>query len=381
MRLVFLFTQQGAAGADAVYDQTVKSINHFAVGTGGLKSEGYMWLLHRMVETKVVDEVVIFIESNRYPGVASIFGIPIHVVPHINNINAFLKPDDVIWVRGGFRSWHEWLVPKKGKHWLLLYGANTGRERWLFWDIIFRDTSDINSIDKRGRLHVEFHKPINPNIFYPNKSSIEYDVCIGASHVHDKKGQWKTIKAIIAYERLYSTKLKCVLPGRIMKGVHTNAIRKDITDFNLNVTFTGMVDRHKMNEIYNQSGLFVYLGGGGQNDRGPLEALSCGTPIIICNPSRHHSVVCTYDQVSCVSKDSMDWDTVAHEIGLMFEKREEDTKAQTHAYFEKENGIENVCLPEMKLIFDVIRANKKPTLKAQEEILRCMEHKSNGVKV
>jgi len=376
MRLVFLFTQQGAGAKGTTYDQSIPSGNHFAVNEGGLKSEGYMWLLHRMKETKVVDDVVIFIESNRYSGSASLYGITIHVVPHISSVDSFLEPEDVIWVRGGFRSWHEWLVPKINKHWLLLYAADTGRERWLFWNIIFADIGKKNWMDIRNRLWLEFHKPIHPTIFYPIKGEPEYDVCIGASHIHDKKGQWKTIQAIIEYEKMYGKRLKCVLPGRSIKGVNTNQIPLVVAKHNLDVTITGMLGRKAVNEIYNKSKLFVYLGGGGQNDRGPLEALRCGTPVIVANPTRHHEVVCQHMGFSSVCVDSLDFKTVAKEMHRMLEEPF-GSREDVHEYFEASNGIETVCLPEMKLTFDIIRDNPKPSKIIQEKILNA--HSPKGM--
>jgi len=328
-----------------------------------------MWLLHRMRETKIVDDILIFIESNRYPGSASIYGIPIHVVPNIHNIDSYLEPEDVIWVRGGFRSWHEWLVKRQGKHWLLLYAADTGRERWLFWDVIFSDIGRKSWIDVRDRLWVDFHKPIHPKIFYPITCDPGYDICIGASHIHDKKGQWKTIQAIVEYEKIYRKKLKCVMPGRLMRGSKTSQIPRVIAEHNLDVKVTGMIGRKAVNELYNKSKLFVYLGGGGQNDRGPLEALRCGTPIVICNPKRHHHVVCQNPLVSCVSEDSMDFKKVADELHILLNVLKPGDKGVVHRYFEAHNGIETVCLPEMRSVFDIIRRNPKPSRDALEEIL------------
>ena len=375
MRLIFLFTRQGAAGKDVVYDPSVASGNHFAANEGGLKSEGYMWLLHRMKETKIVDDVLVFIESNRRPGLASIYGIPIHVVPNIHNIDSYLKPEDVIWVRGGFRSWHEWLVKRKGKHWLLLYAADTGREKWLFWDIIFSDIGKKSWLDVRGRLWVNFHKPIHPVIFHPIECAPEYDICIGASHIHEKKGQWKTVQAVVEYEKMYGKKLKCVMPGRRMHGKKTNEIPKVIAEHNLDIEVPGMVGRKTVNQIYSKSKLFVYLGGGGQNDRGPLEALRCGVPIIVCNPARHHECVYQDMRVSEVCEDHMDFKMVAQKINVALNKWTVNTKALVHRYFEAHNGIETVCLPEMKSIFDIIRENPKPNREAQEEILDAQEAK------
>jgi hypothetical protein len=121
--------------------------------------------------------------------------------------------------------------------------------------------------------------------------------------------------------------------------------------------------------LYNKSKLFVYLGGGGQNDRGPLEALRTGTPIIVCNPARHHECVYLDADVSEVCESHMDFKMAAQKMNLMFYKWTVDTKAEVHRYFEANNGIETVCLPEMKSIFDVIRKNPKPNREALEKVL------------
>lgn len=367
MRLIFLFTQEKVGDPNSVYDRSMPSKNFF-VSEDGIKSEGYTWLLHRMQKTGIVDEVTIFVESHRYPGHSSAYGMPIHVVPHINCVDQFVKKGDVVWVRGGFRTWHDWLIKKKGKHWLLLYAADTGRQKWEFWDIVFNDIGETNFIDRRGRLFVDFHKPINPNIFYPMfEQKPVYDVCIGASHIHDKKGQWKTVQAILAYKELYGINLKCVMPGRVMHGRNTNLIKNVIRDHGLDIEATGMVNRQKVNELYNKSKLFVYLGNGGQNDRGPIEALRCGTPVIICNPKRHHYFVSQNKAVSKVTRDGSDFEQVAHDIHHMLEKWNAHTRKVVHKYFYDNNGMTTKCIPEMKRIFDVVRVSA-PSRKALEDI-------------
>lgn len=154
-----------------------------------------------------------------------------------------------------------------------------------------------------------------------------------------------------------------------MRGSKTSQIPKVIAEHNLDVKITGMVGRKAVNTLYNKSKLFVYLGGGGQNDRGPLEALRCGIPIIICNPARHHEVCYLDMTVSEVCANHMDFKMVAQKINLVLNKHTADTKTLVHKYFEACNGIETVCLPEMKSIFDIIRENPQPNREALEEIL------------
>ena len=259
MRLIFLFTSHGAAprGSKVSWSPDTPAKNRFAVGEGGLPSEGYLYFLKRMLATGIVDEVIIFIESNRGTGSTTYKirkgSIKCYVVPEIQYVEDYLKPDDIIWVRGGFRGWWEWLDSKKGKHWLLLYAADTGRERWLFWDVIFTDFSDQYFLDRRKRFWFPFHKPMNEEIFKPLNIEPEYDVCIGASHIHDKKAQWKMIEVAKEYKKLFNKDLHCVLPGAARRGAKSNQIYSEIAAHDLKIDVVGLRTRSQMNTVYNQS--------------------------------------------------------------------------------------------------------------------------------
>lgn len=370
MRLVFLYTQQNAApvGTYPPYDDSVLTKNHFAVNDGGLKTEGYFWLLRRMKQTGIVDDVIVFIESNRYPGSTVLDGIPIYVVPTVEFIDRYLKPNDVIWVRGGFRQWHNWLVEFKGKNWLLLYAANTGRQRWKFWDVIFDDLmGNENRIDRHNRLFLDFHKPIHPKIFYPIGREVNnlpfYDVCIGASHIHDKKCQYKAVDAIVKYKELFGENLKCIMPGSYQKGVKSSTIWSNIADHNLDIETPGMLPRSKMNSVYNRSKLYVHMAAGGQNDRGPLEALRCGTQVLLSYTKRSHYVAYQNVATSWVSQDPDNPEEVAYEIKSMLSNYEDADRTFISNYYEENNGIETVCLPEMKKLFDFFRKHRVPDFK------------------
>jgi hypothetical protein len=232
MRLVFLFTSDRCCseGSNVPWDPDKPSTNFYAIDENGLPSEGYLIMLKEMLKHSIVDDVVIFIESSRGTG-KTVYNhgsklIYCYVVPEIGYVKQFLNKDDIIFARGGFRSWFNFLTQmnKEGR-WLLLYAANTGRERWKFWDICFDDLTGKHNSDRWGRFFFDFKKPINPNFFYPLYGiKKEFDVCIGASHVHDRKAQWKTVEVIVEYKRLFGESLKCVLPGRITHGVNTNKI-------------------------------------------------------------------------------------------------------------------------------------------------------------
>jgi hypothetical protein len=174
-----------------------------------LATEGYYWLLKRMVETGIVDEVSVIIDSGqKLAPVDYMPGITGHVVPGIENTP--LRDGDIIWVRGGWKSWFPFLSRlHEEQRWLLFYGANTGRERWPLWDVVFDDLSGRDYVDGAGRIHLDFRKPTNPEIFHPMDIDPKYDLCIGASHIHDKKGQWRGVQAAIAYQKIFGKNLKC----------------------------------------------------------------------------------------------------------------------------------------------------------------------------
>ena len=55
---------------------------------------------------------------------------------------------------------------------------------------------------------------------------------------------------------------------------------------------------------------------------------------------------------------------MAYEIEAMLQDFKSDDCKFIHKYFERNNGIEGVCIPEMKRLFDVFRNHKKPDYKA-----------------
>jgi hypothetical protein len=126
MRLVYLFTSDGASQfPDCPWNEEIKSTNYYA--TTGLPTEGFYALLQEMRRRKIVDDVVIFIESARGPGkFTNSSGIVTYTIPHISQIDKFIQNDDVMLVRGGFKSWFPMLTKwSAAKRWILFYRAAT----------------------------------------------------------------------------------------------------------------------------------------------------------------------------------------------------------------------------------------------------------------
>jgi hypothetical protein len=347
----------------------VESKNRF-VGVHGLETEGYLSMLVKLKELKVIDDLIVFIESNRSPGSKIVLGTPCYVVPRIHYVEPFLQPNDIIFVRGGFRGWYDPFLLKMEaqKRWLMIYAANTGRQRWKLWDIILSDLNTHHAFDKWRRAFLLFNKPISPDIFHPLDIPRSIDVCIGASKIHDRKGQWRVIDALIEYERIYGKKLKAVLPGSLRyRGYKTPKIVPKINKHNLDVTMPGFLDRRELNKVYNQSKVFVYLGNSGENDRGPLEATSVGCPTILGGKTRHAPFLRGETLGILVSKEPMNPVAIADDIHSMLEIHFESLRKHVADYFDKYNGFNSVVIPQMTRLFNLIRNNPFPDIKAVRE--------------
>jgi len=365
MRLVFLYMSYGPAseGSNRGYDASIRSKNRYVLD-GGLPSEGYFYMLKKFLEKGIIDDLLIFIESNRSPGSITLDGVKVHVVPEIKYVEDYLKPDDIIFARGGFRTWFNFLCRmKEAGHWLLLYAANTGRARWTFWDIVFDDLCKGHWHDKRQRFFYKFNKPINPDIFRMKNIDRDLDVCIGASNIHDKKAQFKTIAALTEYKKLYGN-IRCVMPGSIKNGVNTNHIIPIIKEYDLDVKIPGMVSRNEVSNLMNRSKVFIYLGNSGQNDRGPLEALQCGCPVILGGLTRHSPIFAEMQTGCVIVRNPNNPLEVSHIIKRSLDKHTDTLRENVQAYYNRVSGMDSVILPEMKRLFDVIRENPKPNIEA-----------------
>ena len=370
MRVVFLYTSNGRSASS--WDQSVESKNHF-LSVHGLPTEGYFHMLKRLKDIGVIDDLIVFIESGRQPGSKVIDGIQCHVVPMIEYVEPFLQKGDVLFVRGGFRGWYDPFLLKMEaqKRWLILYAANTGRQRWMLWNVVLSDLNTNHGFDKRQRAFLMFNKPISPSVFYPIEVERDIDVCIGASKIHDKKAQWRVIDAVIEYQKIYQKNLKCILPGSMKyRGTQTPQIAPKINKHGLYVEMPGFVDRYELNKIYNRSKVYVYLGNSGENDRGPLEATSVGCPTILGGTTRHAPFLRTAQHGIIVSKDPTNPAIVADEIHAILANHSELLRQFVASHFDQYNGFESVVIPQMTRLFNTIRNNPTPNMKClQEEYL------------
>lgn len=338
MRLLFFYTRDRSSNAKS-----------FA-------TEGLYSLFTQMVERKIVDEIEVVIDSNE-PRIRTEY-LPGFSAGIDHTSISLLRPGDIVFVRGGFKAWLPFIdYCREKKFWLLFYGANTGRERWPFWDVIFDDLSGKGDrTDQTGRLWLDYRKPVNEAIFRHNPvAEPAYDLCIGASYIHDKKGQWRGVAVAAAYKELFGKNLLCVLPGAFRRGEKTNRIMHEIISKNLDILIPGMLSRRELANILNCSKLFCHLGSGGQGDRGPIEAMRCGCPVIIGFPQYHAPWVCKDTEISFIPDDPDDYQAIARHIYEWLQAASERDRKAVSDSFDRWAGIESVTIPRMKRLFDCLR--------------------------
>jgi hypothetical protein len=297
MRAVFLFTSDGAAahGTRPAWDVMKPTQNQYAQN---FHEEGYCCLLESLIKQGSIDSALVVIESMHGPGSMTVSpNIELIVTPTIDYIEPMLQPGDFIFCRHGFRSWFEFLARcyESGKYWMLFYGANGGRERWRVWHVILNDLSlsynETSWVDTWGRLNVDFQKPYNPKIFFSMESmKRDIDIMIGASHIHDKKGQWQVVEWLIQLKNRTGYVPSCVMPGRPYRGTHTNLIPERIKTGGINVKMPGMLSRLQLAEMMRRTKIFINAGSG-QGDRSVIEAGACGCETFITQPQYHNWAV------------------------------------------------------------------------------------------
>lgn len=357
MRVVYWFTSLGGAPTPRDWDKGMLTRN---ANAAELETEGFWYLWKELLERKILDEVLIVVESARGSGSkkwGSNFGV--YVIPHIDQIEEFLRPDDVIVARGGFRSWFPILGRmNESKRWVIFYRAATHRLKWPFWDIVLEDLTD-KSFVLGNRLHYKFNKPIHPDIFnFRKQIQRDIDVMFHASHIHDKKGQWKCVDAAIAYKKKYGEHFIGVMPGSFYGGEETRKAFQKVNDYNLPIWMPGFIPRRDLCMWMNRCKLYIHLGVAGQNDRGNLESMLCGCQQIIGNPHFHPPFVYNNKEISSVVRNHAPEEvaTVIHDMLVAWRS---DFPSKVASYYQKENGIE-VAVGQMRILFDFIKRHKIP---------------------
>lgn len=339
-------------GENKTYRPDTLASNRFL--TTYLPEEGRYYLFKELLKHGIFTEILAVVDSRYGPGFIDYKnGITGRGVPELEDIGPYLRgaSEDILWVRGGFRSRHPFLKQLHDeKYWMLLYRANTPGSRVSFSDVVLDDLRDDYAIGETGRLFFPFKKPTNPDIFFPLTIEKRYDVCIGSSHISDRKAQWKGIKAAIEYQNLFGEKLRCVLPSSLLRGCRTDTIKPDIEKYGLCVNLPGHIPRPRLNGIYGMSRLLLHLCGGGQNDRSLLEPLRAGCPVLDVG-SRNTAPWTRHPDSPIFHTDTVD-DPVeyAKTIRSCLAQCDQKRRDATHEWYERHNGMD-VVLTDMARLF------------------------------
>jgi glycosyltransferase involved in cell wall biosynthesis len=314
-------------------------------------TDGHPIFLEALLEKDVVDEILVVIESARYPGTMKLGNLNCLVIPSLHSLLPLMRPSDVIYWRGGYRWWIEPLEKLKD-HWHIYYGAGTPRGFWPQWDVILHEGKA--SFTKAGKLYIPWNKPINTGLFKFEECDSPFDVMINASKIFDIKQQYKTIDAALAYRKRYGKDLSCVLPGVYRTSVETKRALQMAKAEKLSILQPGYVGREQLVELYHKSKIFTHHASG-LNDRCVLEALSCGVALLSISEGSHR-----YPQwiknVRALAPDSSP-DILAQAIHHLLENLP-DRKSVANIFI-KNNGMETTVDNFTKL-FDAIKKIGKP---------------------
>lgn len=370
-KLIYFYVSDGARaeGAKVTWRATNTTTNRFAVN---IANEGMFQLWDKLVEKGVFAHAYTFIDSMRgtHGKIEVTPRSTVFSVPHLEDILYMIDDGDVVVARGGFKPWYNVLteINKRG-NWVLFYRANTNRNPWPFWDVVLNDLTDRPG-NAGGRLHFNFSKPTNENLFYRDSNvKKKYDVLLNASHIHVKKGQHRFIRAAIKYRAIYKKDISICLPGGFIRSWAKDEILNNIEKYKLDVHMPGGVPREQLNILMNESRLYVHVGAGGQNDRGCLEAMRCGLPVLISNFCAFAPFIygnLNFSRVVPMGATDEMVAEVAHDFlsALYINSIRHDDVA---AYYSKFNGMGEVIIPKMTGLFNHIFEIGKPDRK---EILR-----------
>ncbi|MCK5317810.1 MAG: hypothetical protein KAJ55_07835 [Anaerolineales bacterium] len=321
-------------------------------------TDGYVDFLEGLLERNIIDEAMVVIETNPHAGRFDIGNIECYCMPNLDVLHDYLRPDDVLLMRGGYKWWIPFVDRmNKEQRWLIFYSAGTRRSFWPQWDVVIND--GVRPTVVRNKLYMPWNKPINNGLFQLKKGERIYDVCIGASKIYDTKQQWKVVDAVLAYREKYGEDLRCILPGAVRRGVETFRMLDLIKSHKLSVKMPGYVSREALADIFNQSKIFAHQCTG-QSDRGPLEAMSTGVPLYALSDSGHcYTKWMTQDKEICRVRKSADSTLMAAELRRWISMHSEERRMAVSFSANRHNNI-LFTYNQFAKLFECIKRIGKP---------------------
>ncbi|MFW9899887.1 MAG: hypothetical protein ACFFDY_01210 [Candidatus Thorarchaeota archaeon] len=369
MNLIFFYvSDQPCNRSISLSELEQPATNKFAIN---LQSDGVFALLDLLAVTGTVDHVYHIIDSKRGNGtLRPTTTSTIYCVPTIECFNNVATKRDVLFFRGGFRSWLPFLNKlDKKEYWKLYYRANTNHGHWPYWDIILNDLIPeekdtwtdfyFNIKNKKERLVFPYRKPVNEYIFKPIiPAQHKYDIMLGASHIHTKKGQFLALQAcnaLAAKDKKFKD-LHYIMPGGMIRAKTNDLINKS---WPIWLYKPGAQKRSCLAKLMNNSKLLIHAGPGGQNDRSVLEALSCGIPIMIKDPKRYSPWMQENEFVTiCNSHYILDWEKAIERAWAKIPTNWMSFniyRSELVKWYHSVNGLWEVALPRMASLINAIK--------------------------
>lgn len=390
MNLIFFYvSDQPCTRSIPLSELEQPAANKFAIN---IQSDGIFVLLDLLAATKVVDHIYCIIDSKKGNGILKPTKTStIYCVPNIDYVfnNNIVSRGDILFFRGGFRSWLPMLnflyeEKEKFEHWKLYYRANTNHGHWPYWDIILDDLMSNTLYDlekgfvkvkKPNRLHFPYRKPVNEYIFKPIiPADHKYDIMLGASHIHTKKGQHIALQACNALAAKNNTfkDLKYIMPGAMIRSGTNNIINQS---WPIWLFKPGFQKRSCLAKMMNNTKLLIHAGPGGQNDRSVLEALACGIPVMIKDPRRYSPWMQENDYITiCNSNDINDWAKAIErawaKIPTAWNEFNQYRKSLVDWYYSV-NGLWEVALTRMNHLVTALKWAKPGDF---ENVIKRLEH-------
>jgi len=271
-----------------------------------------------------------------------------------------LVPGGIVWVRGMFKpSWTSWVDYWSQKRWFVMYAANTGRGSWPQWDVVLWDLERINRWDVRTqKLWYYYRKPVSPK--FRNLGLEErFDVCVGASHIYDRKGQFRALPLCRRFKELAGRDLRVVIPGAFYgRERQTEAMKKELLAGKWpNIVVPGMLPIDELVQLFNTTRHFYASTCGGQGDRATLEAMACGCRLIIGTQKPHAPY--TYDNpfISFTPETIQDTDAIAEYLAGPELAGAYDRRSVSEYY--QDQGSTEAALENLRPLMEHLLANPK----------------------
>lgn len=324
-----------------------------------LQTDGHYELLRALVARGVVDRVRVVRESYAFPGDHQEIQEPGFEVSHVHDISSVtLDPGEVVWIRGGWKSWIPWIERHAQTHWIFYYGANTGHQSWPWWDVVLEDRHD-NMVypDRLGRLVWPFRKPIAPAFCAGPPQIPVWDVCVGASHIYDRKGQYRIIAVADQFQKLAGRPLRCVIPGCFYsRERHTEAMKALLRSGKYPyIHLPGMLPRTELVSVFQRSRFMYAATCGGQGDRCALEAGACGCRLI-ASLRKNHAPYVTEDYAFVPSHPDKT-DELAEYLAEELNKPDPD-RQEIAKYHDQNGGREAVIANLLPVLTHCLRHRK-----------------------